>query len=176
MAASENALSDTRMNSSATGAAPTNKPLPAGVVLRHADTDDELRACWPVMHQLRPHLADAADLIDRVTRMRKDSYRLLAVWRDGKAIALAGYRLQENLVYGRFLYVDDLVTLDTARGEGWGARLLDALTQTAGEAGCARLVLDTAVTNTSAQRFYTREGLDNGAMRFGKSLVQMAPA
>lgn len=149
-------------------------PLPDGCALRHAETDPELRACFPVMHQLRPHLADAADFLARVQRMRSAGYRLLAAWQGDTPVALAGYRLQENLVYGRFLYVDDLVTDAQARGSRWGARLLQVLTDDATAAGCALLVLDTGLANARAQRFYFREGLLTGALGFRKALKAAA--
>lgn len=132
--------------------------------LRHADTDAELLACWPAMRQLRPHLAHADAFVAGVHAMRADGYRLLAAWQGREAVALGGYRLQRNLVYGRFLYVDDLVTLEHARGRGWGARLLTALQGIAAQAGCVQLVLDTGVANTGAQRFYRRQGLANHAI------------
>jgi ribosomal protein S18 acetylase RimI-like enzyme len=150
------------------------RAMPEGFAIRHAGNAAELQACWPVMHQLRPHLKDAQDMADRMQRMRQDGYRLLAAWHGEEAIALAGYRLQENLVYGRFLYVDDLVTLEGQRGGQWGARLLDETTRIAEEAGCARLVLDTGLANALAQRFYFRQGLLTGAMRFGKTLGSAA--
>src|SRR5579864_2027067 len=96
------------------------------IVLRHVETDGEVAACFPVMVLLRPHLADAAELVARVARQRAAGYRLLAAWRDGAPVALAGYRIEENLIHGRFLYVDDLVTAEGERGGGIGARLLDA--------------------------------------------------
>lgn len=37
--------------------------------------------------------------------------RLLAGWQSQQVLGLAGYRIQENLLYGRFLYLDDLVTV-----------------------------------------------------------------
>ena len=138
--------------------------------MRHAEIESDLRACFQVMHQLRPHLADEDDFSARMHRMRSEGYRLLAAWRGDAALALAGYRLQENLVYGRFLYVDDLVTDAPARGGRWGARLLEALTTVATEAGCVCLVLDTGVSNARAQRFYFREGLMTSALRFHKRL------
>lgn len=144
--------------------------LPTGFALRHAETDTELRACFPAMHELRPHLESADAFVDRVSRMREQSYRLLAVWQGEEAIALAGYRLQENLVYGRFLYVDDLVTLPSARGGRWGARLLEETTRIAQAQACVRLVLDTGLSNALAQRFYFRQGLLTSSMRFGKTL------
>jgi len=139
-------------------------------VLKPIDTDDELRACLPLMRELRPHLSGAEDFVARITRMRADSYRLLAAVDAGQVVALAGYRYQENLVYGRFMYVDDLVVDSTRRGSRWGARLLQALDGMARDAGCARFVLDTGLSNALAQRFYFRQGLLTSAIRFSKSL------
>lgn len=145
--------------------------LPHGATLRHAETDDDLYACWPVMQQLRPHLASADDFMTRVHRQRAQGYRLLAVWQGATAVALAGYRLQENLVYGRFLYLDDLVTDASARRAQWGARLIEAMAHTASEAGCVQFVLDTGLSNARAQRFYFREGLLTSAIRFSRAIT-----
>lgn len=144
----------------------TSIPLPPGTALRHAEDAAALRACWPVARQLRPQLAGIDDYLERVQRMREHSYRVLAAWRGDQVLALAGYRLQDNLVYGRFLYVDDLVSDETVRGQGWGARLIAATRELAAQAGCARFVLDTALANTAAQRFYAAQGLANLATRF----------
>jgi GNAT superfamily N-acetyltransferase len=142
----------------------------ADPALRPLDGPSDLRAAYPVMHELRPQLASEADFLARVERMRPQGYRLVGAF-DGEAlVALAGYRLQENLVYGAFLYVDDLVTVESCRGGQWGARLLRALDRVARAQGCARLVLDTGLGNARAQRFYFREGLYSGALRFQKSL------
>ncbi|WP_278486400.1 GNAT family N-acetyltransferase [Achromobacter insolitus] len=142
--------------------------------LRHLETPQELRACLPLMRELRPHLGESDDFIERVARMRGQGYRLLAAMDAAQAVALAGYRLQENLVYGRFLYVDDLVVANGRRGERWGASLLQALDATARDSGCARLVLDTGLANALAQRFYFRAGLLTSAIRFSKSLENIA--
>lgn len=141
------------------------------ISLRHADTQDELRACYAAMKQLRPHLQSESEFMERVTRQFAQGYRLLAAWQRGEAIALAGYRLQENLISGKFLYVDDLVTVEQARGNKCGARLLNALTDIAEDSGCERFVLDTALSNALAQRFYFRQGLLTGAIRFSKPVT-----
>lgn len=138
--------------------------------LRHIENPQDLRACLPLMRELRPHLKEDADFVERVGRMRAEGYRLLAAMDDGQAVALAGYRLQENLIYGRFLYVDDLVVANGRRGERWGAMLLEALDAAARDSGCARLVLDTGLANALAQRFYFRAGLLTSAIRFSKTL------
>lgn len=144
-------------------------------VLRHADTPEALRACYPVMKQLRPHLQSEAEFLERVARQAAEGYRLLAEWQDDQPVALAGYRLQENLVYGKFLYVDDLITTEAARGSQCGARLLDALSEVAAQSGCVRLTLDTGLANALAQRFYFRQGLLTSSMRFGKAITPIIP-
>jgi ribosomal protein S18 acetylase RimI-like enzyme len=155
----------------ASGMNPTTSPGAAGQpALRHADAEPDVRACHAAMLELRPHLTSEADFLERVTRQRGQGYRLLAAWQDGEVVALAGYRIQESLVYGRFLYVDDLVTLERSRGQRWGEHLLAALTEVAREADCVKLVLDTAMSNALAQRFYFRQGLLTGTLRFSKVL------
>jgi ribosomal protein S18 acetylase RimI-like enzyme len=141
------------------------------IVLRQAETDAEVAACFPVMAQLRPHLASAEELVARVARQRETGYCILAAWCDGKPVALAGYRVQVNLIYGKFLYIDDLVTEADRRRSGLGARLLDALAIEAGKLGCERLVLDTALDNVLAHRFYYRQGLLACALRFRRPVA-----
>lgn len=143
--------------------------------LRHLESPDEWRACLPLMQELRPHLADADEFVQRLARMHREHYRLLAAVNDGRAVALAGYRHQENLIYGRFLYVDDLVVESSARGSRWGAQLLGALDDLARATDCARLVLDTGLGNALAQRFYFRQGLLTSAIRFSKPLKGTTP-
>jgi hypothetical protein len=57
-----------------------------------------------------------AEPLARVARQRAEGYRVLATWRGREPVALAGYRIAENLIHGRFIYVDDLVTAGAA---GW---------------------------------------------------------
>ncbi|SKA37139.1 Acetyltransferase (GNAT) family protein [Enhydrobacter aerosaccus] len=139
--------------------------------LRQAETDEDIAACFPVLHQLRPHLADPAELCARVQRQRRQGYRLLAAWRDGRAVGAAGYRMQENLIRGRFVYVDDLVVLDSERRGGLGARLLDEVSRIAKAEGYPWMTLDTALNNALGQRFYFRWGMLSTALHFGKALT-----
>ena len=138
--------------------------------LRPVESDADHQAAFPVMRELRPHLADAASFVAQARRQRAQGYRLLAAWQDGRVLGLAGYRLQENLIYGRFLYVDDLVSTADARSAGVGARLIDAVREEARAQGCAHFVLDTGLGNALAQRFYFRQGLLAQGMHFREAL------
>jgi GNAT superfamily N-acetyltransferase len=141
------------------------------VVLHQAETAADIAACFPVMVQLRPHLCDAEELVRRVLRQRKDGYWLLAAWRGETPAGLAGYRVEENLIYGRFVYVDDLVTAEGERGGGIGACLLDAVAAEGQRLGCAFLVLDTGLDNVLAHRFYYRQELLARGLRFRRPIA-----
>lgn len=129
-------------------------------------TDSDVENCFPLMRQLRPHLGSAAEFAERWRRQSKDGYRLLALWLNGEPTALAGFRVTETLVHGRFLYVDDLVTDPNRRGEGLGARMIAHLKSEAAKLGCAMFVLDTGIDNALAHRFYYRQRLLAKALRF----------
>lgn len=144
-----------------------------GAGLRFVAIADEagVRACHGLMQQLRPQLTSADEWLARWRCQREEGYRLLARY-DGEApVALAGYRVQHNLVHGRFLYVDDLVTDARQRSGGHGAALLARLKQEGMELGCAKLVLDTGLGNALGQRFYFRQGMLSSAMRFNLPLT-----
>lgn len=137
---------------------------------RLADSDRDLRACFTLMHELRPHLSDASAFAAQVRRQAEQDYHLLAAWQGTQPIGLAGYRLLENLLYGRFLYVDDLVVGAATRSQGLGAKLIDWLREEAERQHCAHLVLDTALGNALAQRFYFQQGLLSKGLHFCQPL------
>jgi len=59
--------------------------------------------------------------------------------------AVAGFRCGENLAYGKFMYVDDLVTNSDDRSKGYGKLLFDWLVAAAKKQGCQVLALDSGV-------------------------------
>jgi len=138
--------------------------------LQHAETDADLAACFAVMQQLRPHLRSSDDLIARVATQRQQGYRLLMLKDRERPVALAGYRMLDNLIHGRFVYVDDLVTDAGERGRGHGERLVEALREIGRSGRCAKLVLDTGLANALAQRFYFRVGLLAQGLHFSGAL------
>ncbi|WP_370679690.1 GNAT family N-acetyltransferase [Comamonas sp. GB3 AK4-5] len=136
------------------------------LTLRHLHSDADYQAGFATMQALRPHLGDAVAFAAQARRQASQGYRLLAAWQEDQVLGLAGYRLQENLLYGRFLYLDDLVTADLSRNQGVGAQLMAAMQEMARQQGCAHFVLDTGLGNALAQRFYFRQGMLSKGMHF----------
>lgn len=130
-----------------------------------ATTDAEIEACFPVMVQLRPHLR-REEFVQRVRAQQADGYRLAYLAVDGEPVAVAGYRFGQNFAWGRFLYVDDLVTSAQHRSKGYGGILLRWLVQEAKAHGCQQLHLDSGVQRHDAHRFYRREGMELSSYHF----------
>ncbi|APR34889.1 GNAT family N-acetyltransferase [Paraburkholderia sp. SOS3] len=138
---------------------------------RHLDSPEEWTRAFPIMKELRPHLTDAAAFGTRMRAQFEERYRLLAACdANGVILGLAGYRVQTNTLYGRFLYVDDLVVTARLQRSGIGARLIEEMRDIARRSDCAQLVLDTGLHMALAQRFYFRNGLLARGMRFVEPL------
>ncbi len=133
--------------------------------IRLARSDAEVRACYSVMSQLRAHLAPD-EFLDRVRGQEAEGYHLTFIEMDGRPVAVAGYRFLHQLVVGKVLYVDDLVTDETLRSSGLGARLLRWLLEEARREGCQSLELDSAAHREDAHRFYEREGMGLASFHF----------
>lgn len=134
-------------------------------VIRTADSDADIARCFPVMAQLRPHLERVA-FVDTVRRQGDGGFVLAYAEVNGVIEAVAGFRLIDNLVGGRVLYVDDLVTDAAARSRGHGAALLDWLAERARGAGCQFLELDSGVQRFDAHRFYFVKRMHISAYHF----------
>jgi GNAT superfamily N-acetyltransferase len=135
-----------------------------------ATTDADLTACFPVMVQLRPHLT-REEFFTRVRRQQESGFQLAALRSAGEVVAVAGFRVLENLAWGRFLYVDDLVTSAARRSQGHGEALLDWLVARARTDGCAQLHLDSGVQRFGAHRFYLAQRMDITSHHFALKLV-----
>lgn len=136
------------------------------LTLRSVSNEADVLGCFRLIRQLRPHLASEADFLNRWQRQAMDGYHLAGLFDGSETVALTGYRVQENMVHGRFLYVDDLVTDASLRGSGHGERLMTYLRDQARALGCSKLVLDTPLSNSLGHRFYFRCGLLASALRF----------
>jgi GNAT superfamily N-acetyltransferase len=134
-----------------------------------AETDAEIKQCFPVMVQLRPHLTLDA-FLKRVHVQRHERYQLAFVEDAGRITAVAGFRIMEMLAHGRILYVDDLVTDEGSRSKGYGDALIDWLVEFANAEKCDELQLDSGVQRFRAHAFYFRERMHISAYHFALKL------
>lgn len=147
--------------------------LHAQIELRHLHGQDELAACFPVISELRPAIKNVDEWVARASDMQVDGYRILGAWINGTVLAMAGYRTTENLALGRFVHVDDLVTLSSHRNKGLGSALLIELSRIGSEEWCRHLALENTATHANAGEFFQRKGLVDTAVCFVKTLEEI---
>ena len=139
------------------------------MTVKTAETDAEILACWKPIFALRPMLQQA-DIVDLIKTQQLEGYNLLYIEDGGEVVSMAGYRIFSMLYIGKQLYVDDLSTLDTARGKGYGTMLLKHLYNVARAAGCKTIQLDSGPARTVAHKLYFNEGFTISSFHFGKQL------
>ncbi len=139
----------------------------AAIEIADARTDEEILSTFDTMFELRPHLV-RDDYVALVRKQMEGGYRLTFV-RDGAVVeAAAGWRFCQNLAWGRFLYIDDLVTRPRTRSKGHGRALIDHLVAIAKQAGWSAVHLDSGTQRLGAHRFYLRERFDITSFHFAR--------
>jgi GNAT superfamily N-acetyltransferase len=145
-----------------------NKDLDVKEVVSDAD----IFCVFPVMQVLRPHIATAENFLARVRRQEAQSgWRLVFVEDADRPVACAGFRISEWLAWGKTLYVDDLVALESHRGQGFAERLMRWMIDLAVREGCLEFHLDSGTHRLPAHRFYHRLGLSIASFHFVRKLV-----
>lgn len=139
--------------------------------IQDATTEEQIERCFPVMSQLRAGFSPES-FVKQVKRQQEAGYVLTCLSQnpDDAILAVAGWRVRENLAMGPHLYVDDLVTSESRRGKGLGKTLLEHVVERGRQAGCSLALLDSGVQRFPAHRFYLREGFDIRAYLFLRSI------
>ncbi len=134
-----------------------------------AQSAADIARCFAVLQELRPHLKQD-EFVARIQRQQSAGFHLVSLTHEDEVRAVAGYRVSENLAWGRFLYVDDLVARSGDQGSGFGSRLIDWLIAEARTQGCAQFHLDSGVQRFKAHRFYLHKGMDITSHHFALAL------
>jgi len=134
-----------------------------------AQQRQQIDACYPIMQQLRPHITQA-EFYARISAQQQSGYHLAALIQQQDCVAVAGFRIGDNLAWGRYLYVEDLVTDAQQRSRGHGRRLLEWLVAHARQQDCQQLHLDSGLQRVDAHRFYQQHGMQHVSKHFSMLL------
>ncbi|MHB1536757.1 MAG: GNAT family N-acetyltransferase [Acidimicrobiales bacterium] len=131
----------------------------------------DTRLAFAAMQELRTSLASVERFVEQVdTIQRPGGYRLVGVVPDDglEAVAVAGFRLGTSLSWGRHLYIDDLSTVASARGQGLARQLLGWIHEEAERLGCEQVHLDSGLgpNRHAAHRLYLNAGYVISAHHF----------
>ena len=154
---------------------PAPQPAPAteaehSLIVREIAAGDT-KLAFPALSVLRPDLTDANHFAEQVDKgQRPEGYRLFGVFEAGKnnAVAVCGLRTATSLSAGRYILIDDLVTVPQMRGRGCCRLLLQAVAALAQAENIAQIhaAADAGLERAEAHRLYFRHGFAIGAYRF----------
>ena len=129
--------------------------------VRHVE---DPRQAADLLRILRNKLDDA-EFDRRLARAVAQGYRVLAAYNDDRMVGALGYRLTDDLCWGRTFYIDDLVVHPDDRNGGVGAALVATAREIAAK-DCDIVRLCSGLTRESAHRFYEANGLDRFSLQF----------
>jgi GNAT superfamily N-acetyltransferase len=117
---------------------------------------------------LRPNLP--VDYETYMRRMFDEGAEMAILTVQGQIKSLAVYRCHHTTFHGFRFYVDDLVTEEGQRGQGFGRKILAWCETRARQRGCDTFDLESGVQRPRTHQFYFREGLTIFAFGFTKPL------
>ena len=120
-------------------------------------SEQQLQEAFIILKELRPHLSYENFLKIYKAAQVEGQYSILGLFSEKNLVAIMGYRYLHDFVRGKHLYIDDLVTAEKYRSQGFGAQLLTKAEEISKQNSCSTLRLCTGVENESAKKFYERE-------------------
>lgn len=82
--------------------------------------ETEWLEAFKVMKQLRPHLNEESYLELVREAVKREDYRIAALYHESKIVAVTGFMPMITLYNGRSVWVCDLVTDSNERSKGYG--------------------------------------------------------
>jgi len=120
---------------------------------------------------LRPRWKTVDAVIDLIdTKLRPTGYRLVGAFEhsSGVASSIIGFRELWSTAHGLYMYIDDVSTLETARGNGFADELIRWVIAEAKRRRCDGVHLDSGVGSdrAAAHRLYMRNQMRISAHHF----------
>lgn len=127
--------------------------------VRSIKTDQQIAESFLVVKQLRTH-QNKENYIEVIKEMMKcQNYHMFGLYdpiEEWKLLAVIGFTPTLTLYYGHIIWVHDLVTDETERGNGYGKHLLAFVEEEwAQKHGYDAVVLTSGFEKTRAHHFYT---------------------
>lgn len=132
-----------------------------------ATTDQEIISLYPVLRELRPHVASEQQLLQMVRQLVDNEACHFLYIKDTlegetepKPVSVLSYRIIHCLFYGTQMYIMDVITLPSAKKKGYASALMDFTIEKAKQEKCNVVTLDSGYTRRDAHRFYLNKGFN----------------
>jgi len=139
-------------------------------MIKELTYEKEWIEAFAIMKELRTNL-NQSTYLDFLQSMRKEGYKLFALYYNDQIVALAGIIMLTNFYFEKHVFVYDLITKSSERSKGYGEELLAHIQHYAKENGCGVVALESGLFRVDAHRFYeTKMGYEKIAYSYKKEL------
>ena len=118
-----------------------------------AKNDEDIKKCYSCFKQLRPNIKKSA-FTTKINQLRKTGYYLIYLEDNKIVVTVVLFHITENIGRGKYLYVDEFITKEASRSNGYGGKVFKWLISFAKKEACKSLHLDVGVSRHRAHRFY----------------------
>lgn len=143
----------------------------AAVEVVKLQSPEDITKAFDTFLELTRYFTDSQSFVQQVLRQQKEGYQIVAIFKNAEVVAAMGFRLLNTLVWGKILYIDDLVTKQIARKRGFGTKLLDYAVEQANVENCKQVHLDSGYHRIDAHRLYLNYGFTLNCHHFGLILT-----
>ena len=126
--------------------------------LRECQVESDFIAAYMVLHQLQSDLL-MAHYLARVEHARNGGWRLFVVLRAEEPIAAIGFRLLDDLAWGRSLLIEQIVVDSALRGRGIGTSLMLRMAELGRLTRSDHIRLSAGLNHPDLHRFVERIGM-----------------
>jgi GNAT superfamily N-acetyltransferase len=147
--------------------------MPGSLIIRSVAPADfvQWEALWAGYNSF--YKRTLAPEITRMTWSRffdaSEPVHALVAKKDGRLLGLAHYLFHRStIMIGPVCYLQDLFTAESARGEGIGRALIEAVYERAQAAGSSRVYWQTHETNLTAMKLYNQVAERSGFVVYRK--------
>lgn len=145
------------------------------IKIMQATNDHEILRTYQAMSCLRK-FSNKEDYLSRVKQIfNSDGYKLYFAEYEDNVVSVMGFKICENIGFGRYLYIEDFSTNEKDRSMGYGAEFFDWVVDYAKNEGCDQVRLESATFRNRAHRFYILKDMDISCFHFSLLLTDKIP-
>ncbi len=130
---------------------------------------EDFVAAYPVVRLLRESL-NLEEYLIRISEARKNGYRLFCGYSVEQVLGAIGLRILTDLCWGRNLYVDDLIVVESHRRTKIGTHLMNFAEDLARQEKCLYVRLASGILRPETHEFYEQIGYRKTSFAFARKL------
>ncbi|GIV40601.1 MAG: N-acetyltransferase GCN5 [Thermonema sp.] len=134
-------------------------------------SDEAVLRCKHILRELYPHIPQEDDaFLFAIRKLQVEGYNLAYIEKEGIAASLVGFRVGENLAWGKYIFIDELATAKKYRHQGLASAIIDWLVDYAKTKKCSKIFLDFVMVDDRAKAWAKQKGFKEYSTRYAITL------